>query len=49
MKRNDLLWKFILEDVFEEFLRFFYANADLIFDMSKGFDFLDKELEELFP
>jgi predicted transposase YdaD len=49
MKRDDTLWKSILEDVFEDFLRFFYPNADDIFDLEKGFDFLDKELEELFP
>jgi predicted transposase YdaD len=49
MKRDDTLWKSILEDVFEDFLRFFYPDADDIFDFEKGFDFLDKELEELFP
>jgi predicted transposase YdaD len=49
MKRDDTLWKSILEDVFEDFLRFFYPEADDIFDFEKGFDFLDKELEELFP
>ena len=49
MKRDDTLWKGILEDLFDDFLRFFYLNADDIFDMSRGFDFLDKELEDLFP
>ena len=49
MKRDDSLWKAILEDLFEEFLRFFFPNADEIFDMEKGFQFLDKELEQLFP
>jgi predicted transposase YdaD len=49
MKRDDTLWKSILEDIFEDFLRFFYPDADDIFDFEKGFDFLDKELEELFP
>lgn len=49
MKRDDLLWKAILEDVFDDFLRFFHKEADQIFDMSRGFEFLDKELEELFP
>jgi predicted transposase YdaD len=49
MKRDDTLWKAILEDVFDDFLRFFYSNADEIFDMERGFDFLDKELEDLFP
>jgi hypothetical protein len=49
MKRDDTLWKAILEDVFEDFLRFFYPNADEIFDIERGFEFLDKELEDLFP
>jgi predicted transposase/invertase (TIGR01784 family) len=49
MKRNDFLWKGILEDVFDDFLTFFYPNAHDIFDFDKGFDFLDKELEDLFP
>lgn len=49
MKRDDLLWKAILEDVFDDFLRFFYQDADQIFDISRGFEFLDKELEDLFP
>ena len=49
MKRDDTLWKAILEDIFDDFLRFMYPNADDIFDISRGFDFLDKELEDLFP
>jgi predicted transposase/invertase (TIGR01784 family) len=49
MKRDDTLWKSLLEDIFDDFLRFFYEDADNIFDFSKGFEFLDKELEELFP
>ena len=49
MKRDDSLWKAILEDVFEDFLRFFFKNADELFDMERGFVFLDKELEQLFP
>jgi predicted transposase/invertase (TIGR01784 family) len=49
MKRDDTLWKGILEDIFDDFLRFMYPNADEIFDMARGFDFLDKELEDLFP
>lgn len=49
MKRDDSLWKAILEDVFDDFLRFFIPNADDIFDFSRPFEFLDKELEQLFP
>jgi hypothetical protein len=49
MKRNDILWKAALEDLFDDFLRFFYPDADELFDLEKGFDYLDKELEQLFP
>jgi predicted transposase YdaD len=30
-------------------LRFFYVGADEIFDMDRGFEFLDKELGQLYP
>ena len=47
---KDILWKGILEDLFEEFLIYFYPESNEIFDFSKGFEFLDKELEQLmFP
>jgi len=49
MKRNDLLWKAALEDLFDDFLRFYYPNADELFDIGRGFEYLDKELEQLFP
>jgi predicted transposase/invertase (TIGR01784 family) len=49
MKRDDTLWKAILEDVFEDFLTFFYPDSGKLFDLEKGFEYLDKELEQLFP
>ncbi len=49
MKRNDILWKAALEDLFDDFLRFFYPNAEELFDLEKGFEYLDKELDQLFP
>src|ERR1700712_1054605 len=49
MKRDDTLWKGILENIFDDFLRFFFKDADILFDFEKGFQFLDKELEQLFP
>lgn len=48
-RRDDELWKGILDDVFEDFLRFFLPNADELFDFSKKFSFLDKEFNRLFP
>lgn len=38
-----------MEEVFDDFLRFFFPDADDIFDMERGFEFLDKELEQLYP
>jgi predicted transposase/invertase (TIGR01784 family) len=49
MKRNDILWKSALEDLFDDFLRFFYPDADQLFDIERGFEYLDKELDQLFP
>ena len=49
MKRDDSLWKAILEDTFDDFLRFFFKNAEALFDFQRPFEFLDKELEQLFP
>ena len=49
MKRDDSLWKAILEDTFDDFLRFFFENAEDLFDFNRPFGFLDKELEQLFP
>lgn len=48
-RRDDELWKGILDDVFEDFLCFFFSNADEIFDFKKKFVFLDKEFNRLFP
>ncbi len=48
-RKNDYLWKGILEHVFDDFLRFFFQDADKIFDLERGFTFLDKELADLFP
>jgi len=48
-KKDDLLWKGILEEVFDDFLRFMHPNADEVYDLKKGIEFLDKELEQLFP
>ncbi|SDG12361.1 Putative transposase, YhgA-like [Dyadobacter soli] len=49
MKHNDILWKSILEEVFDDFLKFFFPNAEALFDLEQGFEYLDQELEQLFP
>ncbi len=38
-----------LNCVFDDLLRFAFQEADQIFDMKKGFTFLDKELAEMYP
>ena len=47
--KDDLLWKGIIEDVFEDFLAFFYPGIGADLDLDKGIQFLDKELEQVFP
>lgn len=49
MKQDDLLWKAVLEDVFDDFLLFIFKEQTVQLDLEKGFDFLDKELDQLFP
>lgn len=48
-RKDDILWKGILEDVFDDFLRFVNPEASAVFNLDKGFEFLDKELEQVFP
>lgn len=47
MIRKDILWKGIIEDLAEEFIRFFFAEYIEEIDLSRGFVFLDKELDQL--
>jgi hypothetical protein len=46
---SDSLWKGIIEDTFDDLLRFVFPKADEVFDMQRKFGFLDKELAELYP
>ncbi len=48
-RKNDILLKAAFEEAFPDLLRFFFRDADTIFDMQRGFEFMDKELNELFP
>src|SRR6202012_1048338 len=41
--------KVILEEVFPDLLRFIFPDADRVYNMERGFEFLDKELAELSP
>ena len=49
MKRDDALWKGLIEDLADDFLKFFFPNAEEVFDLNRKISFLDKELEQLFP
>lgn len=48
-RKSDILWKVIMEEVFADLLRFIFTDADQVYDMERGFVFLDKELAELNP
>jgi hypothetical protein len=47
--KNDMLLKSAFEEAFPDFLRFRIVDADKIFDMQRGFEFMDKELLEIMP
>ncbi|MCS6834173.1 MAG: hypothetical protein NZ521_11410, partial [Flammeovirgaceae bacterium] len=47
---KDVLWKGIIEDLFREFLYYFYGKwAKKNVDFEKGFQFLDNELHAIYP
>ncbi|WP_158800652.1 hypothetical protein [Pedobacter sp. L105] len=48
IKREDHLWKGLLDETFPEFIRFIYPRVDEFLDLEKGVEFLDKELEKVF-
>lgn len=39
-RRDDRLWKAVLEDLFEDFLHFFFPEACELFDLSRGVEYL---------
>lgn len=48
-RRDDPLWKAVLEDVFADFLTFYFPDAEQLFNLEKGFVYMDKEFDQLFP
>jgi predicted transposase/invertase (TIGR01784 family) len=47
---QDALWKGIIEDLFSDFLMYFYPEwSAKNVDFERGFEFLDKELETIYP
>ena len=50
MRHNkDILWKGLLEWVFDDLLRFIFPEADRVFDLKAPLTFMDKELARLCP
>ena len=49
MLTQDKLWKAIIEEFFSDFLHFFFKDYVHLVDFEKGFEFLDKELQQLYP
>jgi predicted transposase/invertase (TIGR01784 family) len=49
VKKDDTLWKGILEDIFDNFLLFIFGQKADIFDFTKEFEFLNKELAQIYP
>jgi len=48
-RKSDILWKVIMEEIFADLLRFLFVDADQVYDMERGFEYLDKELAEMDP
>jgi hypothetical protein len=46
---KDQLWKAVIQDFFEDFMYFFYPNVASTIDYENGCEFLDKELDQLYP
>lgn len=49
MIRKDTLWKAIIEELIDDFILFFFAEYAHLIDFESGFEFLDKELQQIFP
>lgn len=49
MIAKDILWKGIIEDLFDDFLPYFFPELAKDVDFQAGFEFLDKELDMLLP
>ncbi|WP_158796725.1 hypothetical protein [Pedobacter sp. L105] len=48
-KQKDMMWKGILEQLFEDFLTFIHPELGDSLDLAKGYEFLNKELIQEFP
>ena len=48
-RKSDILWKVVMEEVFDDLLRFIFPDADQVYNLERGFEFMDKELAEMYP
>ena len=39
-RKDDILWKVVIEEVFDDLLRFVYPDAEELYDLERGFVFL---------
>ena len=44
-----MLWKGMFEEVGEDLLRFIFPDVERDLDLGRGIEFMDKELEEMYP
>ncbi len=45
--KTDSFWKEVLEKLFKEFLQFFFPQIHRVVDFTKGYQFLDKEFQQI--
>lgn len=46
---KDILWKGIIENLVDDFIRYFFPKYVDRIDFERGFEFLDTELQKLIP
>jgi hypothetical protein len=46
LRKSDILWKVIMEEVFDDLLRFIMPDADQEYNLERGFEFLEKNLRK---
>ena len=47
--KYDILWKGMIENVMEDLLLFVDPDIGKELDLERGFEYLDKELAEIYP
>jgi len=48
IRKEDKLWKVIMEELFSDFISFLHPGIEQVLDLERGYQFLDKELEQVF-